>query len=62
MATAPTDGRRALKYGAQGIGLCRTERMFNDVDRLPVVIEMIVADTLEDRQVCPEQVVADAAQ
>ncbi|MFC1630380.1 MAG: pyruvate, phosphate dikinase [Arenicellales bacterium] len=45
------DGRRALKYGAQGIGLCRTERMFNDVDRLPVVIEMIVADTLEDRQV-----------
>ena len=45
-----SDGRRALKYGAKGIGLCRTERMFNDVDRLPVVIEMIVADTLEDRQ------------
>lgn len=44
------DGRRALKYGAKGIGLCRTERMFNEVDRLPVVIEMIVADTLEDRQ------------
>ncbi len=44
------DGRRALKYGAKGIGLCRTERMFNAVDRLPVVIEMIVADTLEDRQ------------
>jgi len=44
------DGRRGLKYGAKGIGLCRTERMFNDVDRLPVVIEMIVADTLEDRQ------------
>ena len=44
------DGRRALKYGAKGIGLCRTERMFNAIDRLPVVIEMIVADTLEDRQ------------
>lgn len=44
------DGRRALKYGAKGIGLCRTERMFNDVDRLPVVIDMIVADTVTDRQ------------
>ena len=44
------DGRRALKYGARGIGLCRTERMFNDVDRLPVVIDMIVADTIEGRQ------------
>jgi pyruvate,orthophosphate dikinase len=44
------DGRRALKYGAKGIGLCRTERMFNDVDRLPVVIDMIVADNVTDRQ------------
>jgi pyruvate,orthophosphate dikinase len=47
--TAP-DATRALKYGARGIGLCRTERMFNDVERLPVVIEMIVADTPEQRQ------------
>jgi len=52
MANADTagDARRALKYGATGIGLCRTERMFNDVERLPVVIEMIVAETVEQRQ------------
>jgi pyruvate, orthophosphate dikinase len=33
-----------------GIGLCRTERMFNDVDRLPVVVEMILAATAEERE------------
>ena len=52
MANADTsvDAARALKYGAMGIGLCRTERMFNAVDRLPLVIDMIVADTAEQRQ------------
>ena len=52
MANADTvsDANRALKYGARGIGLCRTERMFNDVDRLPIVIDMIVAETPEERQ------------
>ncbi len=52
MANADTevDAGRAIKYGAKGIGLCRTERMFNAVDRLPVVIEMIVAETEEQRQ------------
>ncbi len=52
MANADTaiDAGRALKYGAMGIGLCRTERMFNAVDRLPVVIEMIVAETPAQRQ------------
>jgi pyruvate,orthophosphate dikinase len=49
-ADTPHDAERALKYGAMGIGLCRTERMFNSSDRLPVVIEMIVAETTEDRQ------------
>jgi pyruvate,orthophosphate dikinase len=49
-ADTPHDAERALKYGAMGIGLCRTERMFNDVERLPMVIEMIVAENLEDRQ------------
>ena len=44
-ADTPGDADRALKFGATGIGLCRTERMFNAVDRLPVVIEMIVAET-----------------
>ncbi|MCU7933818.1 MAG: pyruvate, phosphate dikinase [Candidatus Thiodiazotropha sp. (ex Dulcina madagascariensis)] len=52
MANADTaiDAGRALKYGAMGIGLCRTERMFNAVDRLPVVIEMIVAEDPAQRQ------------
>jgi len=49
-ADTPEDAARALKFGARGIGLCRTERMFNAVDRLPVVIEMIVAETTEQRQ------------
>ena len=49
-ADTPHDAQRALKYGAMGIGLCRTERMFNDVERLPIVIEMIVAETPSDRQ------------
>jgi pyruvate,orthophosphate dikinase len=49
-ADSPTDARRALKYGATGIGLCRTERMFNAVDRLPTVIEMIVAENAEERE------------
>ena len=49
-ADTPDDARNARKYGAVGIGLARTERMFNAVDRLPVVIEMIVAETPEQRQ------------
>lgn len=49
-ADTPEDAERALKYGAMGIGLCRTERMFNAIDRLPIVIEMIVAETLAERQ------------
>ncbi|MEJ1437986.1 MAG: pyruvate, phosphate dikinase [Candidatus Sedimenticola sp. (ex Thyasira tokunagai)] len=52
MANADTavDALRAVKYGASGIGLCRTERMFNDSARLPVVIEMIVAEDDTQRQ------------
>ncbi len=49
-ADTPHDAERALKFGAMGIGLCRTERMFNAVERLPIVVEMIVADTIGDRQ------------
>ena len=49
-ADTPDDARNARKYGAVGIGLARTERMFNTTDRLPVVIEMIVADSPEKRQ------------
>jgi pyruvate,orthophosphate dikinase len=49
-ADTPHDAGRALKFGAMGIGLCRTERMFNAVERLPIVVEMIVAETTADRQ------------
>jgi pyruvate,orthophosphate dikinase len=49
-ADTPVDAERALKYGAMGIGLARTERMFNAVERLPIVVEMIVAETPADRQ------------
>ena len=49
-ADTPGDAARAREFGAQGIGLCRTERMFNSTDRLPIVQEMILAETPEDRQ------------
>ena len=48
-ADTPEDAERALRYGATGIGLCRTERMFNAADRLPIVIDMIVAENPEAR-------------
>ena len=41
---------KAKKYGAMGIGLCRTERMFNQPDRLPIVQEMILAENTKERQ------------
>jgi len=49
-ADTPEDSKRARHYGAVGIGLCRTERMFNASDRLPIVVEMILAETPESRQ------------
>ncbi|MDD2915055.1 MAG: pyruvate, phosphate dikinase [Gallionella sp.] len=49
-ADTPLDAQRAREFGAMGIGLCRTERMFNSTDRLPIVQEMILAETLEERQ------------
>jgi pyruvate,orthophosphate dikinase len=49
-ADTPAAAKKALEYGAMGIGLCRTERMFNDVDRLPIVVEMILAATEQERE------------
>lgn len=43
------DAKRARQYGAQGIGLCRTEHMFFETERLPIVQQMIMAKTKEDR-------------
>ncbi len=49
-ADTPNDIKNALKLGAKGVGLCRTEHMFMDVDRLPWVQKMIIAKTKEERQ------------
>lgn len=49
-ADTPADAKVAAKFGAEGIGLCRTEHMFFDEDRIPAVREMIVAKTLEQRK------------
>ena len=49
-ADTPETAQLALRYGAQGIGLCRTERMFNVKDRLPLVIEMILASSTKERE------------
>jgi pyruvate,orthophosphate dikinase len=49
-ADYPKDARRARQYGAVGIGLCRTEHMFFEPERLPVVQRMILAETSEERK------------
>jgi len=49
-ADTPTDARAARLFGAEGIGLCRTEHMFFEGDRIDAVREMIVAETAEDRR------------
>ncbi len=48
-ADYPADARRARSYGAKGIGLCRTEHMFFEPERLPIVQDMILADSSEER-------------
>src|SRR5680860_144554 len=50
-ADTPEDAVRAREFGAQGIGLCRTEHMFMQEERLPHVRAMIMADSLEEREV-----------
>jgi pyruvate,orthophosphate dikinase len=49
-ADTPDDAERAREFGAQGIGLCRTEHMFMAPERLPVVREMIMADSVQGRR------------
>jgi len=49
-ADTPSDARTALKYGAEGIGLCRTEHMFFEADRIQAVREMILADNEKARR------------
>ncbi|MFM2356360.1 MAG: hypothetical protein RLZZ528_2096 [Pseudomonadota bacterium] len=50
-ADTPDDARTARMFEAEGIGLCRTEHMFFDEDRLTVMREMIFADTAQDRKI-----------
>lgn len=54
-ADTPEGAVKALEFGAAGIGLCRTERMFNSSDRLPIVVEMIIADTVHEREKALQQ-------
>ncbi len=49
-ADTPTDAQVARKFGAEGIGLCRTEHMFFEADRIIAMREMILAETKEDRE------------
>ncbi|MBK4215213.1 pyruvate, phosphate dikinase [Paracoccus caeni] len=55
-ADTAEDARMALNFKAQGIGLCRTEHMFFDGERLPAMREMIFADTPEDRRLALERI------
>jgi pyruvate, orthophosphate dikinase len=54
-ADQPRDAQRARDHGAQGIGLCRTEHMFFEEDRLPVMREMIMARTRTEREEALQQ-------
>ena len=49
-ADNPHDTAQAVKFGAEGIGLCRTEHMFFEADRIPAIREMICSDTVEQRE------------
>ena len=54
-ADYPRDAKRAVTFGAEGIGLCRTEHMFMEQERLPIVQKMILAETKEERQAALDQ-------
>ena len=49
-ADNPHDTAQAVKFGAEGIGLCRTEHMFFEADRIPAIRRMICSDTVEQRE------------
>ncbi|MDQ7819578.1 MAG: pyruvate, phosphate dikinase [Armatimonadota bacterium] len=54
-ADYPRDARTAVEFGAEGIGLCRTEHMFMEEDRLPIMQRMIMAATEEERRAALDQ-------
>ena len=49
-ADNPRDAKQAVEFGAEGIGLCRTEHMFFEDERIPKIRRMILADTVEERR------------
>jgi pyruvate,orthophosphate dikinase len=55
-ADTPVDSETAVRFGAEGIGLCRTEHMFFDEDRIPEVRKMILSETLEQRKEALEKI------
>ena len=55
-ADTPADAKRAHELGAEGIGLCRTEHMFFEKDRIEAFREMIISDTVEEREEALEKI------
>ena len=55
-ADTPKDAKQAAAFGAQGIGLCRTEHMFFGPDRIPAFREMICAETVEERKAALDKI------
>lgn len=55
-ADTPADAKKARELGAEGIGLCRTEHMFFEEDRIAAFREMICADTLEEREAALDKI------
>ena len=55
-ADTPADAKKAHELGAEGIGLCRTEHMFFEADRIAAFREMICADTVEEREAALEKI------
>ena len=55
-ADTPKDAKQARAFGAEGIGLCRTEHMFFEADRLPAIREMICSDTEEQRKAALDKI------
>ena len=55
-ADTPADAKKARELGAEGIGLCRTEHMFFEADRIAAFREMICADTVEEREKALEKI------
>ena len=61
-ADTPADAKRAREFGAEGIGLCRTEHMFFEGDRIIAMREMILADNEEDRKTALDEAAAVPAE